>query len=114
MSEQRDRHLRRIAPGAALCALCHQPVRPDDAVVVTPDFLADDSDPLWRFADAVLHRSCFFLWDRRRAFIARYNRVARHLVAGDGSYPHMTGDGEIVRRFFGLTRRAAGRTPPGP
>lgn len=95
--------MQRVAAGTATCALCRRAVRPDDDVLITPDFLADDSDPLWPFTDAVVHRSCFLLWDRRKAFIARYNRVARRLVAEDGSYPHMAGDGEIVRRPANLT-----------
>ena len=69
--------------------------------MITPDFLADDTDPLWRFTDAVIHRACFLVWDRRKQFIARYNRVARQLVADDGSYPHMTSEGEVVRRQGG-------------
>ncbi|HEY7635532.1 MAG TPA: hypothetical protein VH763_08315 [Gemmatimonadales bacterium] len=43
-----------------------------------------------------MHRACFLVWDRRKAFVARYNRVARLLIAADGSHPHMTSEGEIV------------------
>ena len=35
-----------------LCALCGDVIRPQDDALITPDFLADDTDPLWRFADA--------------------------------------------------------------
>ncbi len=84
-----------------MCALCRQVVRPDDDVVVTPDFLADDTDPLWPYTDAVVHRPCFLVWPERKIFISRYNRMARHLVAEDGSYPQMTGEGEMVRRLGG-------------
>jgi hypothetical protein len=70
-------------------------------VVITPDFLADDTDPLWPYTDAVLHRPCFLVWPGRKIFIARYNRMARHLVAEDGSYPQMTGEGAMVRRLGG-------------
>jgi hypothetical protein len=66
--------------------------------LVTPDFIADDQDPMWRFADASMHRACFVVWDRRKAFVARYNRLAHGWVAPDGSYPHMTSEGDIVRR----------------
>jgi hypothetical protein len=88
----------RIAAGRAYCALCGDPIRPDEDALVTPDFIADETDPLWRFSDAPMHRACFLVWDRRKAFIARYNRLARCLVASDGSHPLMTSEGEIVRR----------------
>jgi hypothetical protein len=87
----------RIETGRAYCALCGDVIRPDEDALVTPDFLADDADPFWRFSDAAMHRACFVVWDRRKAFIARYNRAARQLVAADGSHPRMTGEGDIVR-----------------
>ena len=99
------RILRRVASGAAICALCREAVRPDDDVIITPDFLADDTDPLWRFTDAVVHRPCFLLWDQRKTFVARFNRVARQLVADNGSYPHMTSEGDIVQRRGGRPSR---------
>ncbi len=86
----------RIKGGRAQCALCGQAIRPDDDAFVTPDFIADETDPLWRFADAAMHRSCFLLWDRRKAFVTRYNQLARRWVAPDGSRPHMTAEGEVV------------------
>ena len=76
-----------------LCALCGDVIRPQDDALITPDFLADDTDPLWRFADAPMHRPCFLVWDRRKAFIARYNRLAQSWVAPDGSHPQMTSEG---------------------
>lgn len=77
--------------------LCGEVIRPADDAFVTPDFLADETDPLWRFADAPMHRACFLVWDRRKTFVARYNRVARLLTGADGSHPRMTSEGEIVR-----------------
>jgi hypothetical protein len=94
----------RIRAGRAHCALCGEVIRPHDDALITPDFLADDTDPLWRFADAPMHRACFLVWDRRKAFVARYNRLARGWVAPDGSHPRMTSEGELVRR--------TGRLPP--
>lgn len=85
-----------MTAGRDVCALCGEAVRPDDDAVVTPDFLADDSDPFWRFSDAIMHRPCFVVWDRRKTFIARFNEVARRFVLEDGRYQHMTGDGGIV------------------
>jgi hypothetical protein len=88
----------RIQAGRAVCVLCGSAIRPDEDAFVTPDFLADESETLWRFADAAVHRACFLVWERRKTFVARYNRVARRLVAPDGTYLHLTSEGHLVRR----------------
>jgi hypothetical protein len=93
--------MERIEAGRVHCALCREVIRPDEDALITPDFLADEADPFWRFADASMHRACFLVWDRRKAFVARYNRVARLLVAPDGWRPRMTSEGEIVRQRSG-------------
>ncbi|MGH7508933.1 MAG: hypothetical protein ACREMZ_05640 [Gemmatimonadales bacterium] len=93
--------MERIEAGQAHCAVCGEVIRPGEEAFVTPDFLADEADPFWRFADAPMHRACFLVWDRRKAFVARYNRAARLLVAPDGSRPRMTSEGEIVRQWGG-------------
>lgn len=90
--------LHRVAAGEAVCAICRQAIRPGEDVVITPDFLADDTDPFWRFAATVVHRPCFLVWHERKAFRARYNRVARTLATEDGARPVMTGEGDIVWR----------------
>ena len=89
--------MERIQAGRAHCALCGEAIRPGEEGLVTPDFLADESDPFWRFADAAMHRACFLVWDRRKAFVARYNRVTRGWTGPDGSHLRMTSEGEIVR-----------------
>ena len=88
----------RIRAGRAHCALCGDVIRPGEDAFVTPDFLADDADPLWRFSDAAVHRACFLVWDQRKAFVARYNRLALRLATPEGSYLHLTSEGELVRR----------------
>lgn len=88
----------RTRDGAATCTLCGRAIARDDDAIVTPDFIADADDPFYRFADAALHRACFLLWEGRKAFVARYNALARHLATADGSYPHLTSEGEIVVR----------------
>ena len=98
--------MERIAGGRACCALCRESIGPADDALVTPDFLADDTDPFWRFGNAPMHRACFLVWDQRKAFIARYNHMARRLAAPDGSYPRLTSEGILVR--------APGAAPPGP
>jgi hypothetical protein len=90
--------MERIEGGRAHCVLCGAAIRPNEDALVTPDFLADETDPFWRFADAAMHRPCFLVWDRRKAFVAYYNRLARRWAGPDGSYPHMTSEGEIVRK----------------
>ena len=86
----------RIAAGRAHCALCGEAIRPGEDAFVTPDFLADEADPLWRFSDAAVHRACFRVWDRRKAFIARYNRLARQWSERGAAFPRMTSEGDLV------------------
>ena len=90
--------MERIRAGRAMCALCGDAIRPDDDAFVTPDFLAAESDPFWRFSDAAVHRACFLVWERRKSFVARYNRIARRLAGPDGSYLHLSSEGELQRR----------------
>ena len=90
--------MERIDAGRAYCALCGEAIRRGDDAMSTPDFLADEGDPFWRFADADMHRACFLVWDRRKAFVARFNRLAEQWSAPDGSRPRMTSEGDIVRR----------------
>lgn len=97
--------MERIEAGQAHCALCGEDIRPAEDALVTPDFLADETDPFWRFSDATVHRACFLVWDRRKAFVARYNRLARQWLASDGSHPHMTSEGEVVDRRSGSRRQ---------
>jgi hypothetical protein len=87
-----------------VCPLCGEAIRPVDPAFNTPDFIADEHDPLYRVSDASVHRACFLVWERRKQFVAQFNRVARGMVAPDGSYPYMTSEGDVVRR--------AGNLPP--
>jgi hypothetical protein len=91
----------RIEAGRAYCVLCGEAIRAGEDAFTTPDFLADDTDPFWRFSDATMHRPCFLVWDRRKAFVARFNRAARVWVAPDGSHPRMTSEGEVVHSASG-------------
>ena len=65
--------------------------------MTTPDFLADEADPFWRFSDASMHRACFLVWDRRKAFVARYNRAAPGGFQDDERW----GEGDEARGEFG-------------
>jgi hypothetical protein len=93
-----------VAPRRDVCALCGEVIRPAESAFDTPDFIADERDPFYRVSDASVHRACFLVWEWRKRFVARFNRVARAMVAPDGSYPHMTSEGDVVRR--------AGHLPP--
>jgi hypothetical protein len=90
--------MERIEAGSAYCVLCSEVIRPGEDAFRTPDFLADEDDPLWRFADATMHRACFLVWDRRKAVVARFNRAAQRWIAPGFSLWRMTSEGEIVRR----------------
>ena len=90
--------MQRVRDGTATCALCHEALSPAEDAVVTPDFLADETDPFYRFSDAAMHRSCFIVWDRRKGFIAHFNRLARRLAAADGSHLRMTSEGDLVQQ----------------
>jgi len=96
--------MQRVRAGTATCALCRGAISPAEDVVVTPDFLADDTDPFFRFSDAAMHRACFVVWDRRKGFIAHFNRIAQLLVAPDGSRLRMTSEGDLIHQ--------AGPPPP--
>src|SRR3990172_3549982 len=89
--------MERIEAGRAHCALCGEAIRPGEDAMTTPDFLADEADPFWRFSDASMHRACFLVWDRRKAFVARYNRAA----PGDFQDDERWGEGDEARGEFG-------------
>jgi hypothetical protein len=99
--------MQRVRAGTAICALCHEAISPAEDVVITPDLLADETDPFYRFSDAAMHRACFVVWDRRKGFIAHFNRVARRLVAPDGTRLRMTSEGDLVQQ-------TGPPPPPGP
>lgn len=87
-----------MSPRRDVCALCGETIRWGEPALDTPDFIADEHDPFYRVADASVHRACFLVWESRKRFIARFNRLARGLVAADGTYPHLTSEGDLVRR----------------
>ena len=58
--------------GKTECPLCCKVIAKDDEVVGTTHFIADQTDPLWKFSDAAFHRKCFDAWEHRYEFLARY------------------------------------------
>ena len=83
--------------GRSTCPLCGVPVQESDDLVATSHFVESETDPLWRYSDAAMHRQCFLAWEHRPAFVARYNEIAGRHTWGDGTYKHMTDEGTIVR-----------------
>ena len=67
-----------------------------DDITATSHFIADEQDPLWRFSDSAMHRSCFLAWDHRAEFVAKFNRIVEGMTFGDGTYQHMESDGVIA------------------
>jgi hypothetical protein len=68
-----------VITGKSTCALCGETLLPKQEIVGTPHFIADRKDPLWRFSDAAMHRTCFDEWEHRAEFVARYEQVLEEL-----------------------------------
>ena len=67
------------------CAICHREIDLKGQYVATTHFIADPKDPLWRFSDAAMHRSCFEQWEHRDEFTAKYEAFKAHLPRDRGS-----------------------------
>ena len=90
-----------IIRGATRCPLCEAAIGEGDDIVATSHFVLDESDPLWRFSDAAMHRFCFLRWPLREAFISRYNETVGPITWGDGTSHDMQPDGTISSRRRG-------------
>ena len=66
--------------GEYVCALCQQVVDDEDEVVVTRDFFKPD-DPLWPYANAVMHSHCFFFWDKKDEFLLPRDVIRQHTLS---------------------------------
>jgi hypothetical protein len=66
-----------------------------DNIIATSHFIGDEHDPLWRFSDSAMHRSCFLAWDHRAEFVAKFNRTVEGLTFVNGTCHHMESDGVI-------------------
>jgi len=67
-----------------------------DDIVATSHFIADERDPLWRFSDSAMHRSCFLGWEQRAEFVGQFNRIVEGVTFRNGTYHHMELDGTIA------------------
>jgi hypothetical protein len=80
-----------------VCPLCREAIGEGDETVLVPDFLADEGDPLWPYSNALYHRACFLLWDRRKELIARFNALARARSRDPAWSWRLTADGTLQR-----------------
>ena len=85
-----------IFRGTSKCALCDGVLEADDAIVATSHFIADRQNPLWRFSDAAMHKTCFLNWDQRQSFVDLFNQIMGGVIFGDRTSKHMRDDGAIV------------------
>ena len=86
-----------VIRGTTQCSICARLILDNDEVVATSHFIADQNDPLWRFSDSAMHRSCFLGWNERSEFVAKFNQVVGAVTTCNGTYHFMKSDGVIVR-----------------
>ena len=79
------------------CPICGKLILDNHEVVATPHFISDQNDPLWRFSNSAMHRSCFLGWNERSEFVAKFNKVVGAVTSCNGTYHLMKLDGMIVR-----------------
>jgi hypothetical protein len=84
-----------ILLGKTECSICGVILNDGDDLVATTHFIADQNDPLWRFSDSAMHRSCFLGWEHRQSFVKKYNDTIGAITWGNGMYHHMEDDGHI-------------------
>ena len=84
-----------IFAGKTECSICSNVITENDDIVATSHFIADQNDPLWRYSDSAMHRSCFIKWEQRADFVAKFNAIVGELTFGNGTYHHMESNGSI-------------------
>jgi len=96
------------------CPLCEAILSEGDDLVATSHFIGDQSDSLWPFSDAAMHRACFLRWPLRQVFVARDNGSLGAITWCDGTYHDMQPDGTVIRKPRGnaCPRAGADARPP--
>ena len=84
-----------ILRGQSTCSICSNDLNEGDEIVATTHFIADPTDPLWRFSDSGMHKSCFLEWEHRQEFIRKFNNTRGTMTFGNGNYYHMEEAGSI-------------------
>ncbi len=87
-----------IILGASRCPLCDGVIAEDFGIVATSHFIANASDPLWRYSDAAMHRACFLAWPHREEFVVKFNATMGRITWGGDTYHGMRADGTILSR----------------
>jgi hypothetical protein len=82
------------------CSICGCVVRPDESTVATTHFIEDESDPLWKHSDSVMHRQCFLSWPHRKEFVFLYNSTFTPPPGAESVCLYLSQDGEYFRRHF--------------
>jgi hypothetical protein len=68
----------------------------EDGVVTTSHFILDETDSLWKYPDAAMHRRCFLAWPARGDFVAAFNHEMAKRPRPDGNREQMEPDGRVV------------------
>jgi len=64
-----------IIRGKTNCSICGSLIVEGDDLVATQHFIQDQSNPLWRYSDSAMHRSCFIGWNGAEPFRATFNQL---------------------------------------
>jgi hypothetical protein len=81
-------------PDSSRCPLCGERLYETEDMIATTHFIGNHDDPLYRFSDACIHRSCFLEWEYRNAFVTAYNNSKMK------QWSKMRDDGYIVEKSF--------------
>jgi hypothetical protein len=85
-----------VLRGKMECSVCGNVIKDGDEIVATSHFIVDQNDPLSRFSDSAIHRSCFAAWNHRTEFVAKFNLIVEPITFDNGTYHHMEPDGTIA------------------
>jgi hypothetical protein len=64
-----------IIRGSSRCAVCDQVIQKSDQVIGLPHFVADESNPHWRYTDSGFHPSCWADLPERKTIEGRINAL---------------------------------------
>ena len=83
-----------IILGKTECSICGIVIEDRKEIVSTTHFITDQNDPLGRFSDSAMHKSCFISW-KQETFIKKYNETIGTAVWGNKTHHYMQADGRI-------------------
>lgn len=59
--------------------LCGDILKAGDPIGATTAFIADHSDPFWKYSDAAFHVQCFENWEHRKEFETKYAEAKQRI-----------------------------------